>query len=264
MEFKDVESSRQLYNDKITEIKDLKERTALYSQYKKAYKAYFVKYQLQTVFSDIEYDHNQGIDSFTLSRTGFIDTGDVYYSNDLVKGKYKNINFTQSDVEILKNSTDFYTEEADPVAVNTRSEIAFKGRFLIFELPKRIMGRVAILPLRTKAFFIDPIIKAGLKPIETESPLFNRSFRVYADDGLDAFYILDPAFIETVERFGNRYYQNTALYFVNNKILIAINDGDDSFEPPDPALRINEEKERTKVVEDMKLITDIVDSLDLS
>lgn len=263
MEFKDVESSRQLYNDKITEIKNLKERAALYSQYKKAYKAYFVKYQLQAFFDDIEYDHDRGIDSFTLNRTGLIDTGDVYYSNDLVKGKYKGVSFTQSDVEIVKNSTDFYTEESDPVAVNTRSEIAFKGRFLIFELPKRIIGRVAILPLRTKAFFIDPIIKTGLKPIETESVLFNRSFRIYADDGFDAFYILDPAFIETVEQFSDRYYQNTALYFVNNKILIAINDGDDSFEPPDPALRIDEKREQARVVEDMKLITNIIDSLNL-
>ena len=131
-------------------------------------------------------------------------------------------------------------------------------------MPKRIQTRVAVLPLSAESFFFDPIVRAGLRPIETESVLFNRSFKVYTDDGFEAFYILDPAFIESIERFSERYGHKFALYFINNKLFVAINDGGDSFEPPEPTLPLNEPKETTKVIEDMKLITDIVDNLDLS
>ena len=262
MKFEDVEKSRQLYNEKITEVKDLRERAKLYAQYKKDYKAYFVNYQLQAFFSDIEYNHNLGIDAFTLNRTVLIDTGDTYYSNDLVKGKYKDIGFTQSDVEIIKNYDEPFVKQ-DPISITSRSDIAFKGRFLIFEFPKKVLKRVAILPFGAKSFFVDPIVKTGLKLIETESIIFSRLFNVYTEDGFEAFYILDPAFIESVEHFSDRYCYKIALYFMNNKMFVGINDGNDSFEPPEPALRLDETKERAKVVEDMKLIIDIVDSLKL-
>ena len=262
MDFKDVEESRQAYYDKMMGIKDLKQRAEIFSQYKKAYKAYFVQYQLQAFFDDIEYNHNQGIDAHTLSLTGMIDTGDNYYSNDLVKGKYKNIGFTQSDVEIIKKYEDPFAEY-DPIEVTTRSYVAFKGRFLIFEFPKKILRRVAILPTGAKTYFLEPIIKTGLQPIETESTLFNRAFSIYTEDGFEAFYILDPAFIESVERFADRYGHRIALYFMNNKMFVSIDDGNDSFEPPEPALPLDEAKERAKVIEDMKLIIDVVDSLDL-
>lgn len=263
MTFEELEDSRELYNDKITEVKNLRERAELYSQYKKAYKAYFVNYQLQATFTDIKYNHKLGIDAFTLSCTGLIDTGDTYYSNDLINAKYKTVNFTQADVEIIKQSEGKFTEEYDPVAINQRSDTVFKGRFLIFEFSKKIFGRVAILPVGTSSFFTNPVVKAGLKPIETESTHFNRIFKIYAEDGFEALYILDPAFIESVEHFADRYCYKVALYFMHDKMFIGINDGDDSFEPPDPALPIDENKERAKVIEDMKPITDIISVLDL-
>ena len=264
MEFKDVEESRQFYNDKIIDIKDPHLRSKMYLQYKKAYKAYFVQYQLQSIFKNIEYDHNQGIDIQTLRRTGLIDVGDDYYANDLVSAKYKSISFTQSDVEILKKRYEDYADEFDPVAINTRSDTMFKGRFLIFTFHKKVLRRVAILPTTADQFFKKPIIEAGLSPIETESVHFNRLFHAYTEDGFEAFYILDPAFIESVERFADRYCYKIALYFMGNKMFIGLNDHNNSFEPPDSALPVDEAKEKAKVIEDMKLITDIVDSLKLT
>ena len=263
MTFEELEISRQTYEDKIDEVKDLRERAELYSEYKKAYKAYFVNYQLQSFFTDIKYDHTLGIDAATLRRTGLIDTGDTYYSNDLINAQYKNINFTQADVEIIRKYEGQANEEYNPLAINKRSEIVFKGRFLIFKFSKKILHRVAILPVGAPSFFIDPVVRTGLKPVETESALFNRMFKIYAEDGFEAFYILDPAFIESVEHFADRYCHKVVLYFMHDKMFIGINDGDDSFEPPDPALPINENRERAKIIEDMKLVTDIVGVLDL-
>ena len=264
MEFKDVEESRQFYNDKIMDIKDLRQRALVYSQYKKAYKAYFVQYQLESFFSDIEYDHNQGINKLSLLITGLIDVGDAYYANDLVNAKYKSISFTQSDVEIIKKKYENYADEIDPVAINTRSDTMFKGRFLIFTFHKKLLHRVAILPTIAEPFFKNPIIESGLNPIETESVHFNRLFYTYAEDGFEAFYILDPAFIESVERFADRYCYKVALYFMGNRMFVGLNDNNDSFEPPDSAIPVDEAKEKAKVFEDMKLITDIVDSLKIT
>lgn len=264
MNFEDVEGARQLYNEKMMTVKDIRERAELYSQYKKAYKAYFVDCQLRAFFSEINYEHNKGIDASFLESTGLIDVGDTYYSNDLVKGKYKNIDFTQADAEIIKYYQKSSSDEYNPIEIDTRSKITFKGRFLIFEFSKKIFSRVAILPRYAESFFVNPVKQAGLKDIETESTDFNKVFKVYAEDGFEAFYILDPAFIECTERFGDRYQYKVSLYFIKNKMIIGINDGNDSFEPPDPALTIEETTERAKILENMKIITDVVASLNIS
>lgn len=244
----------------ILTYKDTTVRTECYLAYKKAYKSYFIYQQLNKIFTDLQYNHEQGLDKNLLKESGIIYTGDIYKSNDLVKAKYKNVKFLQADVEIIdedrKKDEDGKTEiEYDTV---------FKGRYLIFDFPKKFDFKMAISFHGYGGFYINPKTGRGLNMIKTESPEFNKRFLVYAEDGFEAFYILDPIFLDKLEKLGAKYDNNLALYFSDSKLYIGLNDGGDSFEPPSPDAPINEQAEKAKVINDMKLITDLVDNLKLS
>lgn len=230
-----------------------------YSAYKKAYKAYFIEKQLANLFTDVKYHHDQGLDKKVLESTGLIYTGDIYHSNDLVIAKYKNTNFMQADVHI----EDVKREKDEDGKVTEHIYTVFKGRYLVFEFPKKFDFKMVVSFQGYHGAYINPKTSKGLNRIETESTTFNKHFLVYAEDGFEAFYILSPTFIENLEKLGQKYDNALALYFSDNKLFIGLNNGNDSFEPPNPATPINEQAEQTKVIDDMKLITEIVENLKL-
>lgn len=223
--------------------------------YKRAYKSFFIQKQLSNFFSDIKYDHDKGLDKKLLDETDLIYTGDIYKSNDLVKAKYKDIGFLQADVEIINERKD--DDDVKRITV-------FKGRYLIFEFPKKFNFKMIISHDGYCGSYINPKTKRGLNIINTESPEFNKRFLVYAEDSFEAFYILSPDFLEEMEKLGNRYNNRLSFYFSDNKFYVGLNDFGDSFEPPDPSVSLNEKVETAKVAKDMKLITDLVDNLKLN
>ncbi len=231
-----------------------------YSTYKRMYKGYFISRQLASIFTNLQYSHQLGLDRSILQNTQLIDTGDRYQSNDLVKAEYKSTGFMQADVHIEERR-----EEKDNEGhVRVYYVTLFKGRFLVFEFPKKFDFKMVISFNGYNQSYINPKTKRGLNRIETESPEFNKRFLVYAEDGFEAFCILNPVFIENLEKLGQKYNNNLALYFSDNQLFVGLNDGGDAFEPPNPAVPINEEQEKAKVVSDMKLITELVDNLKLS
>ena len=230
-----------------------------YQAYKRAYKGYFIARQLASVFTDLNYNHELGLDKKLLQGTGLIYTGDIYQSNDLVRGKYKDVSFEQADVCIKEERTSTDSEG------HTTTEIVtiFRGRYLIFTFPKKFDYKMVISSNGYNGSYLNPKTQRGLSRIETESTDFNKRFLVYAEDGFEAFYILNPAFIENLEKLGQQYNNRLALYFSNSKLYVGLNDDGDAFEPPNPATPINERAEIAKVTKDMHLITNLVDSLKL-
>ena len=222
--------------------------------YKKTYKGYFVERNLKNIFTDLKYTHQDGISSSLLKSTGMINTGDVYSSNDLTIAKYKNIGFVQADAHIQTESTD-----SDG---NTTYTTIFKGRFMIFEFPKKFNFKLELIGKRFGAYRIpskDQNTGRKMVKIETESPEFQHFYKVFGQDGFETFYILDPAFIVKLQDIAEHYKRKVLLGFYDNKMLVALNDGKDSFEPPKPYKPINEQIETEKVAKDIKIITDFVD-----
>lgn len=219
-----------------------------YLAYKHAYKRYFIAQQLNEIFTDLNYHHEQGLDKNILAKTGLIGTGDSYSSNDLVIGKYKNVAFSQADVRIIE----YYTDSDG----NRQSSIVFLGRYMIFKFPKKFNSKMTIS--------FDGHGEGLFDRITTESTEFNKRFLVYAEDKLEALYILTPDFMEKLEKLGQQYDNKISFYFADDKLYIGINDGNNVFEPPNPATPIDEAKEKAKVIQDMKAITNIVDDLKLN
>lgn len=224
--------------------------------YRKAYKAYFVEKELHKYFTGVKYWHDVGLSKNTLLATGMIPTGDSYSSNDLVIAKYKEVGFAQADVCIKVEHTD---SEGDTYYVTI-----FRGRFMIFEFPKKFDFRMMILGRRNAVVRNSGQYIKKFRKIETESSKFNKTFSVYAEDGVEAFYILDPAFIEKIQSIGDRHQNKVQFYFFGNKLFVGLNDGNDSFEPPKPSSRINEKEEIKKVAEEIEVVIDFVNKLRLS
>ena len=224
-------------------------------EYKKAYKGYFVEKELAKTFSDIQYKHNAGLDKEILASTGMINTGDRYSSNDLTIGKYKDVEFTQADVRI--------EEEHEDNDGNKHYITIFKGRFMIFEFPKKFASRMMLSHFHGPTRGINPKTGRAMQRIETESIEFNKCYLIYAEDGVEAFYILTPDFMESAQELGRSHNDRVSIYFVDNKMIVGINDGDDVFEPPNPKLPLDEKSEATKIANEISLATNIVDKLKL-
>lgn len=238
---------------------DTLELSKYHQTYKRLYKAYFIHRQLAKFFTNLHYRHDQGLNPNLLRATSLIYTGDRYRSNDLVVAKYKNTNFAQADVHIEERR-----ERRDKDGhVETYYVTIFRGRYLIFEFPKKFEFKMTV-SFNGHGGYINQKTKRGLQRIETESPEFNRRFLVYAEDGFEAFYILNPDFIYNLEQLGEKYKNALSLYFSDNKMYVGLNDGNDTFEPPAISTPLDEKTETEKVVNDMKLITNLVDSLKLS
>lgn len=222
--------------------------------YHKAYKGYFVEQNLKKTFADLSYDHQKGLDHSLLRTTGMINTGDVYSSNDLTIGKYKNVGFAQADAHIQTESTD-----SDG---NTTYYTIFQGRFMIFEFPKKFNFKLELVGKKFHAYHVpgkDKNTGRKMVKIRTESSEFNQIFKIFGQDDFESFYLLDPAIIVKIQAIAERYKYKVLLGFIDNKMLVAIDDGKDSFEPPRFTKPIDEKAELEKISSDIKVITDFVD-----
>lgn len=229
-----------------------------YWRYRHAYKGYFVEQALQKSFTNLYYSHEAGFPIVPLDLTGMINTGDRYTSNDYTRGKYKNVAFAQADAHIEIEYTD---SDGD-----THYSTIFKGRFMIFEFPKQFKFRLGLVGKKFRAYRKPSTNKANgrkMEKISTESNEFNSAFRIFGEDGFEAFYLLDPAFMVKLLGINDRYKGKTIFCFNNNQLIIGINDGKDSFEPPKVYKKIDEAAENAKVAADITIITDLVDQLSL-
>lgn len=225
-----------------------KERTAYY----KAYKGYFVEQNLNKIFKNVIYDHAKGFTPDIIRESSMMRLADRFYSNDLTLARYKNINFAQADVTITR----VYTDDNG----NTNEYPVFKGRYIMFEFPKKFEYRLEVIGKKFKLYQVPGKAKEHkMEKIETESIDFNRNFRVFGDDDFESFYLLAPNVIAKIEDIAKRYNHKLLLGFYNNKLIVALDDNRDAFEPPKFKKPIDEKEELKKVNADIKVITDFVD-----
>lgn len=227
------------------------------NNYRRIYKAYFVEQNMKKLFTDLSYNHDLGINRSILASTEMIRTGDRYASNDYVKGKYHDVDFEQADVWIQEEHTD---SDGDTYYVTI-----FKGRWMTFEFPKKFAYRIEVVQ---KGFPAKKVPKTGsngrkFEKQSIESPTFHKKFKIYADDGFETFYVLDPALIDRIESLSENCKGKLLLCFVDNKLHVGLNNNKDAFEPPSPLKKLDEQKENEKINSELKTITDFVDYLKL-
>lgn len=226
----------------------LKEKNA----YRKAYKGYFVEQNLSKIFTNLTYSHDRGFSSSVLAESCMMNLGDKYSSNDLTIAKYKKIGFAQADVTILKE----YTDDKG----NTHEYPIFKGRYMVFEFPKKFDYRLEVVGKRFRAYRVPGKIDGRkMSKLETESTDFNHNFKLFGQDGFESFYLLAPDVIAKIEDIAEQYNHKLLLGFYDNKLVVALDDGKDAFEPARFTRPIDEKAETEKVSREIKVITDFID-----
>lgn len=224
-----------------------------------AFKEKFVLESLKSVFNDLIYDPEKGLDESIIRNTGMMYTGDRYSSNDYISGKYKNVNVVQADVHIEE---ELKTTDSDGFTTTTWITI-FRGRWIIFDFNKYFKANIQV---SQKGFGNSKLSNWGskikYKKVMMEDQAFNNTFRTYAQDEHDAFYILTPSLMEKIKKLTDNVSGKLIFCFIDNKLHIGIQNNKDSFEHG-IFTKINEEKVINEISQDIKLITNFVDELNL-
>ncbi len=164
----------------------------------------------------------------------------------------------------------FSSLKVEKVYKNRRGEkertTVFAGTFIVTDFHKNFKGSVRIVPDFAEKHL--GIAGRWLQDfsgdvVRLDSPAFEKIFKVYADDSVEAHYLLTPNIMEKLVALQKKADAPVYLSFKYNKLFIAIADGGRRFEPTllKSLLRLEVFK---SYIENLNLILGIVDDLNLN
>ena len=221
------------------------------------YKQNIVVMSMEKICTDVKFDMQKGIDRQVIASTSMMNMGDIFSSNDYVTGKYKNINFEMSDVEIQEESTD---SEG-----HTTYYTIFKGQWYIFDFNKTFKANIQVCAsnfhnARRGSLFAKK--EERFKKVELEDIEFNKEFKVYAQNELDAFYVLTPGTMTKIKEVKSKIKGRLLFCFIDDRLHVALHNNKDFFEAS-IFKKVNVEKAIEKTNEEISAITNFVDILSL-
>ncbi len=146
-----------------------------------------------------------------------------------------------------------------------RTVTVFRGPLVISRFPKRFSGRTLVVPdAGSVGNFFGDLFKGSEGRVRLESPEFERIFEVYGTDHVEARYLLTPTTMERLVAFKHRFDCKLRLAFVDDNLLIAIDDRRDWF--PNPGLfdRLTDPALVRTQLEEVARLAEIVESLNLN
>lgn len=203
-------------------------------------------------FTSVSYQPDKGLSEDFIKHTGLYPMGNRFYSDDLLSATYKNVGFLQSDVLIQNVSSNGKT---------TTTTTYFKGRWIVCDFIKDFDGYHQI---RSNSFFKNkkPFKLFGdmLSEFQFEDQRFNENFTTYTNDQREAYYLINPGYMERIENLTNYINEQVVYGFHENKLHVAIYNNEDAFEVSGNKI---DEDFVSRVENDIKLIKLIIDELDL-
>ncbi len=184
---------------------------------------------------------------------------DYYDGGDLIKGKIGRTPIEFSRLKVEKESTDARGKR--------RRSLIFHGTFIVTEFHKHFKKEVLIYPDIAEKYlgvfggWLQGI--SGKKPVRMDSPEFEKEFKVYADDPVEAHYLLTPSVMERLTALKRRADAPLYISFRLDKLFIAIADEDGRFEPPLFRSLLGIEIFKA-YIENFNLILSIVEELNLN
>ena len=91
---------------------------------------------------------------------------------------------------------------------------------------------------------------------------FNKVFNVYAQNSVEAFYILTPNTMQKIKDLDNQIRGALLFCFIDNKLHVGISSGKDLFEPK-VFKSINLQEAEQQILTEIRDITQFVDILNL-
>lgn len=154
---------------------------------------------------------------------------DIFSGDDYVRGK-----IGQTDLEFSEINAKYVTRDSKG---RRHEHTIFKGLFFIADFNKEFHGKTIILPDRAEKLFgqfgsmLQSMNKGRGELIKLEDPEFEKMFVVYADDQIEARYILSTSLMKRIVDFRKSSNKAIQISFVGSKVNIAVTYFKNLFEP---------------------------------
>jgi len=161
---------------------------------------------------------------------------DRYRGEDLVSGKIGATALAFSEVHAEHRTT--HTDSKG--RTTTSWSTIFRGLFVVADFNKELRGRTLVMPDVAEKLFgrlgqsLQGLAAAFQRGdlAKLEDPRFEREFVVYADDQVEARYVLTPSLMERLVEFKQKAGRPVYFSFLGPNVNIAIETGRNMFEPP--------------------------------
>ena len=220
--------------------------------YKLSFKDAVVKPALEEFLSDLDYRPTESIPYPDILASRLFPAHTECSGNDLIKAKYRDLSFTQSNVTML-DEREVMGDPENGGVTTTEKVVVFSGTLMMMDFD---------------AFSYEPVAvrrrsgKPGKNDILTESDAFNKLFRIDAKDAVSALRILTPPVLEGFINASEKLKCPLEAAFRNDKLYITLANGD-TLEANETGTRtINEQRERIKT--EMQDILSVVDNIYIS
>lgn len=233
-----------------------------YTNLTQVYKNLVMKQMVHFLSPNLSYSEPEKIsESEYQSSKIFLKEYERYNGDDLVQGKLGKTNLKFSELK-----TEYYTRDKDG---NKTWHTIFHGIFAIADFHKEFKGETFVLPDRTerllgrlgKMFQRAVWSRPGL--ITLENPVFEKQFKVYTTDDVEARYILSPKLMDDILQFQKKCGVSISLSFIQSKVYMAIPLGRNLFEPSFWG-NLTDFDQVKAYFEDMNIAISIVEDLDLN
>lgn len=220
--------------------------------YKLSFKDAVVKPALEEFLSDLDYRPTESIPYPDILASRLFPAHTECSGNDLIKAKYRDLSFTQSNITML-DEREVMGDPENGGVTTTEKVVVFSGTLMMMDFD---------------AFSDEPVAvrrrsgKPGKNDILTESDTFNKLFRIDAKDAVSALRILTPPVLEGFINASEKLKCPLEAAFRNDKLYITLANGD-TLEANETGTRtINEQRERIKT--EMQDILSVVDNIYIS
>jgi len=177
-------------------------------------------------------------------------------SEDFIKGKYKEV-----DIKLFETKLELETNTGKHYSCKT----VFKGIVIFMSIHKNFNGKTIIIndKGRLKNWLKNKFSK--LDNVKLEDPKFEKLFEVFADDQIEARYLLTTSFMERLLQLQESFKgQKIESSFYDNNLLMMIPIKKNLFEPGsifEPEDFIDDSK---SLLKEMNIIFQIIDILKLN
>ena len=198
---------------------------------------------------------------------------DRYRGEDLIEGR-----LDKTDIRLSELHTEYRTVTYD--SKGRRQEhwyTIFRGLFIIADFHKDFQGVTLVFPdteeqlLGKFGQWLQGLsAKIGMQPgelVKLEDPEFERMFKVYSTDQIEARYILTPSLMARIVDFAKKTRASIRLSFVNSKLFLAIPTWHNYFEPPSlfaPAYALAQSETLQKYLTELAFALSVVEELNLN
>lgn len=210
----------------------------------------FVQRIIDQHIPDASFHENNHIPINKINSAGLVKGPDRYRGEDLIIGKYRDVNFQVSDITLTEKRV-----VSNGKTTTVQYIDYFQGRWYIYKFDKNFNETIKI----TESGY--GTTTRGLKKYETEMIEFNKKFTILSSDEHFFYYIMNPFLIEKLLLLEKSHRGHIHYCFMDDELHIGINDNSNSLQL-DFRKPINEQSIKG-FIEDIVLIKTIIDELRL-